>query len=177
MLTSGWSRMFVEGIIKIDSRILVGLRWWVEIDDEGVERWVFETRLVKMNTVVQRIHNRIFWFVQLFMLIVFTGMLIVNIFILQFDTVNSSYSRRLYLWLYLHYWQGSTYGLSICAIRLKILEWENTCWWFRVDKINNHSNFHLKLIDIHLLLYISYNWFKIYACSLYSWNFERCFRS
>jgi hypothetical protein len=33
----------VEGTIANQLGKLVGLRWWVEIDDFGNESWVFET--------------------------------------------------------------------------------------------------------------------------------------
>jgi len=31
--------------------MLVGLRWWVEIDENSTERWVFETRLAEKGSV------------------------------------------------------------------------------------------------------------------------------
>jgi len=43
-------------------RILVGLRWWVETDEGGTERWVFETRVKNENKALYRMHSRIFWF-------------------------------------------------------------------------------------------------------------------
>ncbi|CAD8088448.1 unnamed protein product [Paramecium primaurelia] len=63
-------------IIK-NIRKLVGLRWWVEINDFGNESWVFETSTQEKGEI-QRIHSRIFWFVQLFMFLMFVGMFIIN---------------------------------------------------------------------------------------------------
>ena len=42
--------MFVEGMYD-SNRVLVGLRWWVEIDEKDKERWVFETRLTDKGNI------------------------------------------------------------------------------------------------------------------------------
>ncbi|CAH0388378.1 unnamed protein product [Bemisia tabaci] len=44
---------------NITGRIMVGLRWWNYVDDEGVSHWVFEAR--KNNSRINPTESRIFW--------------------------------------------------------------------------------------------------------------------
>lgn len=49
---------------NISGRLLVGLRWWNYVDDDGVSHWVFEARKNNPNLPVQVSHaqeSRIFW--------------------------------------------------------------------------------------------------------------------
>ncbi|RKP02400.1 hypothetical protein CXG81DRAFT_8207, partial [Caulochytrium protostelioides] len=43
---------------NITGRLLVGLRWWNEIDEEGNNMWVFEAH---PSRVVNQVDSRIFW--------------------------------------------------------------------------------------------------------------------
>lgn len=51
-------------IVKnVSGRLLVGLRWWTTVDDDGNEKWYFESfdQKVKNNPI----DNRIFWWGQM----------------------------------------------------------------------------------------------------------------
>jgi len=43
---------------NISGRLLVGLRWWNEINEDGTNSWLFES---KDNRVVNKTDSRIFW--------------------------------------------------------------------------------------------------------------------
>lgn len=43
---------------NISGRFLVGLRWWNEVDEEGNEKWIFES---EEETKQKYIDYRIFW--------------------------------------------------------------------------------------------------------------------
>lgn len=44
---------------NITGRILVGLRWWSEIDDDGNEKWIFESKDEKVE--VGKTDSFVFW--------------------------------------------------------------------------------------------------------------------
>lgn len=48
---------------NISGRILVGLRWWNYVDDEGVSHWMYESRKVDPNlpSPVNSQESKIFW--------------------------------------------------------------------------------------------------------------------
>ncbi|KAK3089022.1 hypothetical protein FSP39_000190 [Pinctada imbricata] len=47
---------------NITGRLLVGLRWWNYIDDEGKSHWIYESRPKGQNKVkVSAVESRIFW--------------------------------------------------------------------------------------------------------------------
>ncbi|EGF81200.1 hypothetical protein BATDEDRAFT_10465, partial [Batrachochytrium dendrobatidis JAM81] len=43
---------------NVTGRLLVGLRWWNEIRDDGTNEWIFESR---ENRAVNTVDSRIFW--------------------------------------------------------------------------------------------------------------------
>lgn len=43
---------------NISGRLLVGLRWWNEINEDGTNSWLFES---KENRVINKTDSRIFW--------------------------------------------------------------------------------------------------------------------
>ncbi|KAL4239486.1 Golgi apparatus membrane protein TVP23 B [Mactra antiquata] len=45
---------------NISGRLLVGLRWWNYIDEEGHSKWMFESRKNRKGTVTA-LESRIFW--------------------------------------------------------------------------------------------------------------------
>lgn len=61
-------------------RALTGLWWWVNIDeDTGKEQWVFETRVIgNVDIMLNRVHYRVFWFTQLFLGLMFLGIMVAN---------------------------------------------------------------------------------------------------
>uniref|UniRef100_H2R9K5 Golgi apparatus membrane protein TVP23 homolog n=1 Tax=Pan troglodytes TaxID=9598 RepID=H2R9K5_PANTR len=49
---------------NVTGRLMVGLRWWNHIDEDGKSHWVFESRKVKSpleNKTVSEAESRIFW--------------------------------------------------------------------------------------------------------------------
>lgn len=46
---------------NITGRLLVGLRWWNYIDEEGKSHWVFESRKGAAQSSVSDAESRIFW--------------------------------------------------------------------------------------------------------------------
>ncbi|ESO83960.1 hypothetical protein LOTGIDRAFT_108171 [Lottia gigantea] len=46
---------------NITGRLLVGLRWWNYVDDEGHSKWVFESRKGKNQHKTSSVESRIFW--------------------------------------------------------------------------------------------------------------------
>lgn len=35
---------------NVSGRLLVGLRWWNQVDEDGKSQWVFESRKVNLST-------------------------------------------------------------------------------------------------------------------------------
>jgi hypothetical protein len=64
---------------NITGRIMVGLRWWNYVDDDGVSHWVYESRKHRINSSEYRIFWAGLWSV--------TGMWIL-FFITSFFTIN-----------------------------------------------------------------------------------------
>ena len=48
---------------NISGRFLVGLRWWSFIDEEGNEKWVFESR--DSQTKLNALDSTVFWYSQI----------------------------------------------------------------------------------------------------------------
>ncbi|KAL1129102.1 hypothetical protein AAG570_013633 [Ranatra chinensis] len=46
---------------NITGRLMVGLRWWNYIDDDGVSHWVFESRKGNLQNRIHPSESRIFW--------------------------------------------------------------------------------------------------------------------
>ncbi|XP_068555914.1 Golgi apparatus membrane protein TVP23 homolog A isoform X1 [Anas acuta] len=46
---------------NVTGRLLVGLRWWNQIDEDGTSHWVFEARRVSMIAASTEAEARIFW--------------------------------------------------------------------------------------------------------------------
>ena len=42
----------VVAIVFSSGRLLVGLRWWNYVDEEGVSHWVYESRKVNSNVII-----------------------------------------------------------------------------------------------------------------------------
>jgi len=47
---------------NVTGRLLVGLRWWTTIDDNGNEKWFFESYNEQVE--MSAIDNKIFWVIQ-----------------------------------------------------------------------------------------------------------------
>nr|CAH7750338.1 unnamed protein product [Callosobruchus chinensis] len=46
---------------NITGRLMVGLRWWNYVDDDGKSHWVFESKQSESQTVANEREARIFW--------------------------------------------------------------------------------------------------------------------
>lgn len=69
---------------NVTGRIMVGLRWWNYIDDNGASHWVYESRKESERHLISGIESKIFWF-GLFVFPFFWGlMLIAALFSLKF---------------------------------------------------------------------------------------------
>jgi hypothetical protein len=49
-------------LFSLSHRMLVGLRWWIEMDLDGGDQWVFECRVNQKNK--SKSDERIFWVSQ-----------------------------------------------------------------------------------------------------------------
>jgi hypothetical protein len=72
-LISGLLKMSLEGNITIKIRILVGLRWWNEVKEDGTEVWIFESDHEVRQTSID---TSIFWF-SLYIVPVFWAVILV----------------------------------------------------------------------------------------------------
>ncbi|MCJ8739440.1 hypothetical protein PDJAM_G00047200 [Pangasius djambal] len=46
---------------NVTGRLLVGLRWWNQVDENGKSHWVFESRKETSRKIVSSSESRIFW--------------------------------------------------------------------------------------------------------------------
>lgn len=46
---------------NVTGRLLVGLRWWNQVDEDGQNHWVFESRKATSRKVNSNSESRIFW--------------------------------------------------------------------------------------------------------------------
>jgi hypothetical protein len=44
---------------NITGRLLVGLRWWNKVEDDGTSKWLFESK--KDRSKILAVHSRLFW--------------------------------------------------------------------------------------------------------------------
>merc|ERR1712047_131519 len=64
---------------NITGRLLVGLRWWNYVDEDGKSHWVFESRKGAAKNLVATAESQIFWLsivlAQVFWIVIFFGTL------------------------------------------------------------------------------------------------------
>lgn len=46
---------------NVSGRLLVGLRWWNQVDENGMNHWIFESRKAQSQNTASRAESRIFW--------------------------------------------------------------------------------------------------------------------
>ncbi|XP_072044684.1 Golgi apparatus membrane protein TVP23 homolog B-like [Amphiura filiformis] len=68
---------------NITGRLLVGLRWWNHIDEDGTSHWVFESRKGK-KIVETPTESRIFWLGLIVCPLLWAVFVFVNLFTLKF---------------------------------------------------------------------------------------------
>lgn len=79
---------------NVSGRLLVGLRWWNEINDDGSNSWIFES---KENRKINKTDSRIFWGALYITPVVWILFSLISIFSLSFkwllvDIVSFSFS-------------------------------------------------------------------------------------
>ncbi|XP_031575293.1 uncharacterized Golgi apparatus membrane protein-like protein CG5021 isoform X2 [Actinia tenebrosa] len=67
---------------NVSGRLLVGLRWWNYVDEDGNSHWVFESR--KNNSIVTPLESRLFWLGLIICPIIWTFFLVAALFALKF---------------------------------------------------------------------------------------------
>ncbi|XP_068618449.1 uncharacterized Golgi apparatus membrane protein-like protein CG5021 isoform X1 [Battus philenor] len=65
---------------NISGRLLVGLRWWNYVDDDGKSHWVFESRQNRVN----RNESRLFWLGLILCPMIWSGFFLICLFSLKF---------------------------------------------------------------------------------------------
>ncbi|GFU01203.1 golgi apparatus membrane protein TVP23 homolog B [Nephila pilipes] len=65
---------------NVTGRLLVGLRWWNYVDDEGKSHWVFESRKDEDITLVDSAEAQIFWLALVLTPVVWFLLLFVSFF-------------------------------------------------------------------------------------------------
>ncbi|XP_020791108.1 Golgi apparatus membrane protein TVP23 homolog B isoform X2 [Boleophthalmus pectinirostris] len=46
---------------NVSGRLLVGLRWWNQVDENGNSHWIFESRKTQSQSTISGAESRIFW--------------------------------------------------------------------------------------------------------------------
>jgi len=68
---------------NITGRLLVGLRWWSEITEDGTEKWHFESYDEKFKTNI--FDRTVFWWAQIIMCLFWFAIIIVDLVKLEFQ--------------------------------------------------------------------------------------------
>lgn len=69
---------------NISGRLLVGLRWWNQVDEDGKSQWIFESRKGAARQLVTDTEARIFWLSLVICEIVWIVFFFVTLFTLNF---------------------------------------------------------------------------------------------
>lgn len=69
---------------NVTGRLLVGLRWWNYIDQDGKSHWVFEARTGEERNLVNAADSRIFWLALFLFPVLWFVFFVVTIFGLNF---------------------------------------------------------------------------------------------
>lgn len=68
---------------NITGRLLVGLRWWNYVDEDGKSQWIFESRKKKSGKKLHATESRLFWLGLIVCPIIWTFFLVAAIFSLK----------------------------------------------------------------------------------------------
>ncbi|XP_065065973.1 Golgi apparatus membrane protein TVP23 homolog B-like [Rhopilema esculentum] len=68
---------------NITGRILVGLRWWNYVDEDGNSKWIFESRKKKSGKKLNATESRLFWLGLIICPIIWAFLLVAAIFSLK----------------------------------------------------------------------------------------------
>lgn len=69
---------------NITGRLMVGLRWWNYVDDDGVSHWVYESRKGAQQSRINPAESRIFWTALIVCPVLWGGFFLVALFGLKF---------------------------------------------------------------------------------------------
>lgn len=69
---------------NITGRLLVGLRWWNNVDEDGKSQWVFEARRANSSNFISGAESRIFWLSLVVSQILWVVFFFATIFTLKF---------------------------------------------------------------------------------------------
>uniref|UniRef100_A0A182W627 Golgi apparatus membrane protein TVP23 homolog n=1 Tax=Anopheles minimus TaxID=112268 RepID=A0A182W627_9DIPT len=69
---------------NITGRLLVGLRWWNYVDDNGVSHWIFESKNESQSIEINSLEKRVFWVALMASPVVWAFFFIVALFGLKF---------------------------------------------------------------------------------------------
>ncbi len=74
-------------IVKnICGRILVGLRWWVDFDEQGEETWKFECKVNEKD--INPANDKIFWWTQALFTLIWLALVVINVFRLNVTHIS-----------------------------------------------------------------------------------------
>ncbi|XP_015908261.1 Golgi apparatus membrane protein TVP23 homolog A [Parasteatoda tepidariorum] len=65
---------------NITGRLLVGLRWWNYVDDEGKSHWVFESRKAEEASLTDAAEAQVFWLGLIICPVIWTILLFISFF-------------------------------------------------------------------------------------------------
>lgn len=69
---------------NITGRLLVGLRWWNNVDEDGKSQWVFESRKSSSRNGISNTESRIFWLALVVSQVLWVVFFFATIFTLKF---------------------------------------------------------------------------------------------
>ncbi|XP_053661548.1 uncharacterized Golgi apparatus membrane protein-like protein CG5021 [Anopheles marshallii] len=69
---------------NITGRLLVGLRWWNYVDDNGVSHWIFESKDATHSMKINSLEKRVFWIALMACPVIWAFFFIVALFGLKF---------------------------------------------------------------------------------------------
>lgn len=118
-----WNNYFV---LTCKNRLLVGLRWWSEIQDDGTEKWHFESHDQKNH--LNAIDRRVFWWSQTIVCIFWALLSFLNLI-----------SFRLY-WV-LEFFYSNNFLKGTCTGICLVLSSVNYWGYYKCSKGNLFSSY------------------------------------
>lgn len=94
---------------NISGRLMVGLRWWNYVDDNGQSHWVFESRKGDMQNRVNATEARIFWTSLIVCTIMWCLFLLTALF-------GFNFKWMLLVWIALSLNSANLYGYMKCKM-------------------------------------------------------------
>nr|XP_046194715.1 Golgi apparatus membrane protein TVP23 homolog A-like [Oncorhynchus gorbuscha] len=76
---------------NVTGRLLVGLRWWNQIDEDGRSLWVFEDSKTSPQAGGTEVESRIFWSGLIICPLIWTCFFFTTLFCLNTDWLNNTF--------------------------------------------------------------------------------------